>query len=69
VELVGQSEDVGVSEFHGVGNVFLDVGAGVEDELDPALLALCSDVVLDGSTDLALSEESAVNKSVHNGFL
>lgn len=69
MELVGHSEDVGVSKLNGVGNVFLDVGSGVEDELDPALLSLCSDVVLDGSTDLTLSEENAANEFVHNGFL
>lgn len=66
MELVGHGEDVGVSELHSVGDVLLNASAGVEDELNPALLALCSDVVLDGSTDLALSASDSVNESVGN---
>jgi hypothetical protein len=64
VELIGDMEEVGVDESQGVGHVLFNTGAGIEDELDPALAVLCSDVVLDGSSDLALTKEVAVHELV-----
>lgn len=69
MELVGHSEEVGLGKLISIGDVLLNGGSGVEDKLDPALLALCSDVVLDGSTNLALSEEGAVDEFVQECFL
>jgi hypothetical protein len=64
VELVGDMEEVWVDEPEGVGEVLFHAGARVEYELDPALTVLCSDVVLDGSSNLALAEEIAVHELV-----
>jgi len=64
VELVGHSEDVGVGELDGVGDVLLDAGAGVEDELNPAGAALVSNVVLHGTADLSLAEEGLVHELI-----
>ncbi len=64
VELVGDVEEVWMDEPEGVGQVLFYTGAGVEHEFDPALAVLCSDVVLDGSSDLALAKEIAVHELV-----
>jgi hypothetical protein len=64
VELVGNMEEVWVDEPESVGKVLFHAGARVEYELDPALAVLCSDVVLDGSSNLALAEEIAVHELV-----
>jgi hypothetical protein len=45
-------------------HVLFCASAWVENEFDPALSVFGSDVVLDGSTDLALSEEIAVHKLI-----
>lgn len=64
VELVGDVEEVWMDEPEGVGEVLFHTSARVEHEFDPALTVLCSDVVLDGSSDLALAEEIAVHELV-----
>jgi hypothetical protein len=64
VELVGDMEEVWVDEPEGVGEILFNAGARVKYELDPALAILCSDVVLDGSSNLALAEEIAVHELV-----
>jgi hypothetical protein len=47
-----------------LGQVLFCACARVEYELDPALSVFGSDVVLDGSTNLSLSEEIAVHKLI-----
>jgi hypothetical protein len=58
-----------VRELHELRDVLLDAGLGVVAKLDPTLGALCSDVVLDGTADLALSEEGAVHEFIQEGLL
>lgn len=69
VELVGQREQVGVRELHELRGVLLNASCGVVDELDPTGASLCSDVVLDGASNLALAEEGAVDELVQKGPL
>jgi len=64
VELVGHSKDVGVAELDTVGNVLFNASAGVENKLDPALALLIPDVVLEGSSNLTLSEVSSVDELI-----
>ena len=64
MEPVSDEEKVGVDESHRLGNVLLKSGAGVKDELDPALGSLISNVVLQWSSDLALACKGAVHESV-----
>lgn len=69
VELVGHSKDVGVAELDSIGNVLFNTSAGVENELDPALTTLVSDVVLEGSSYLPFAEVSSVNELIDQRFL
>lgn len=66
MEPVSHVEKVGVGEAQCVGKVLLRLGAGVEDELDPALGTLMSKVVLQGSSDLALSSKGTVDKPIED---
>jgi hypothetical protein len=69
VESVSHVEKVRVDEAESLGNVGLHLGFGVEDELDPALVPLMSNVVLQWSSDLALAYKGTVDKSVEYGRL
>ena len=64
MEPVSDEEKVGVDEPHGLRHVLLKSGAGVENELDPALVPLMSNVVLQWSSDLALACKGAVHESI-----
>lgn len=69
VELVGEREEVGVRKLQELRGVLLNACCGVVDELDPTGASLCSDVVLDGTANLALAEEGAVDEFVQKGPL
>lgn len=64
MEPVSDEEKVGVDEAHGLGHVLLKSGAGVENEFDPALVPLMSNVVLQWSSDLAFACKGAVHESI-----
>ncbi len=69
MELVGQREEVGMRELQELRGVLLNACLGVVDELDPTGASLCSDVVLDGTANLAFAEEGAVDEFVQQGPL
>ena len=64
MEFVGDMEEVWMDEPQGVGQVLFNSSARIKDEFDPALAVFCSDVVLDGSSDFALTKEVAVHELV-----
>jgi len=64
VEPVSDEEEVGVDEAHRLANVLLQSRAGVKAELDPALVSLMSNVVLQWSSDLALACKGTVDESI-----
>ena len=53
-----------MNEAHRLRDGGLNAVLGVEVELDPALGAARAEVVLDGATNLSLSQESSVDKLV-----
>jgi len=69
VEFVGHSKDVGVGEFHSVRDVLLNAGAWVENQLNPAGAALMTQVVLEGTADLALAVVGTGNELIDKSFL
>ena len=69
MESVGEVEDVGVGEADRLRHVLLESGSRVENELDPSLGSLMSNVVLQWSSDLTLASKGTVNKSIQQrGF-
>ena len=69
MESVSNEEEVGVDEADRLGAVLLELGARVKDELNPALSALMSNVVLQWSSDLALASKGTVHESIEDrGF-
>ena len=64
VESVSDEEEVGVDEAHRLTDILLKPGAWVEAELDPALVPLMSNVVLQWSSDLALACKGTVDESI-----
>ena len=64
VESVGEVEDVGVGEADRLRHVLLESGSRVENELDPSLGSLMSNVVLQWSSDLALAGKGSVDEPV-----
>ena len=57
-----------MDELERLRDVLLRFVSGVENQLDPALMSLMSDVVLDWSANLSLPEECSVDKLVEQTF-
>ena len=64
VESVCDEEEVWVNETQRLREILLNSCAGVEDEFDPALMSLISNVVLQWSSDLALACKGSVDESI-----
>ena len=64
MEPVSDEEKVGVDEPHRLRDVLFKSGAWVEAKLDPALVSLMSNVVLQWSSDLALACKGTVHESI-----
>ena len=65
MELVGHCKDVRVGKLHGIGEVLLDTGAGIENQFNPGVSStLVFDVVFEGPSDLAFSEVGALNELI-----
>lgn len=63
MELICNSEKVGMDESHGVGEVLFNSSAWVEYKFNPTCL-LVSDVVLEWSADLSFSKIGTVNEFI-----
>ena len=69
VESVSHVEEVRVDEAECLGHIHLHLGAGVENEFDPSLGTLMSNVVLQCSSDFALAHKGAVDPLIElEGF-
>jgi len=59
METIGDKEEIRMNQFDGLRSELFNPVAGVEHELDPALISSVSNVVLNGSTDHTFAKKTA----------